>query len=55
MYSQDKDLEEVRRKLNLIESSPSASGESWREESLGDEREVRAGCERTETDIKDQP
>ena len=29
----------MRRKLELIESSPSASAESWREETPRDERE----------------
>ena len=43
----------MRRKLDLIESSPSPSAESWREESEADDKETVAVCE---TDInKDQP
>ena len=56
----------MRRKLDLIESSPSASAESWREESQADEREDLAAVKETlalrervssgtETDMKDQP
>ena len=56
MYFQDKDLEAVRRKLELIESSPSTSAESWREESQMDEREELSdekeeGEDKCETDI----
>ena len=50
----------MRRKLDLIESSPLASAESWREESEADDKETVAVCDTasstgTETDIKDQP
>ena len=47
----------MRRKLDLIESSPLASAESWREESEADDKETVALCDTasTETDIKDQP
>ena len=42
----------MRRKLDLIESSPAASAESWREESEADDKETVAV---SETDIKDPP
>ena len=49
----------MRRKLQLIESSPSASAESWREENLAEDKETVAGCDSassgSETDINDQP
>ena len=37
----------MRRKLELIESSPSTSAESWREESLPEEKEALADDEET--------
>ena len=44
----------MRRKLDLIESSPLASAESWREESEADD-DTASSTASTETDIKDQP
>ena len=45
--------------MQLIESTPSASAESWREENLAEDKETVAGCDSassgSETDINDQP